>query len=1568
MNVGEAMASWVAALGKIGDGCVAILALTLDWLGQLDSLALFFILTFFSLLLIAQASLLQRLWNAMVETQDAPDLVGLDRGLALPVVLFRLLTLPTRWPLYLWRFIRRRGSRRLFGQKKTHAKPAGSGEQQATPKPYLAATLGPSFALAGLGIAGLHVLAEASAYGIASYLGLDASTSSWQIMLLGGYPEWGAYVPLDDHPWLQALLAFALWAVLWTNLARGVRRTMRQSLGTNLIRQREQATTLGLWRRGFATRQLIRPSKAYRLWVMPLLLVAGLALTLNWFTLAAGSTRPTDFAVAWIVWLSWLIHWRLRGSMTGAATEGDESGAGVVAAGWQTVLDDLRERLQIVEPPTCDPPRAIEPLPPATQQGAGSPLLLELLGTGSALSDMQQRELERLTRLGHVHIDPVAPQGELSLGGEGGEGVREPDPELRHRLVLAPEGWGKTTLAFLAASNHALVHSLATLVIVRRKAEVQRLEETFGSHLRRSTLRWNIRLRRLGAPLLDDLAQGIVPELVICDLSSLRAELLARASRYRGFLERVGLVVLDDIESYYGPVEVHAQLAFRRLIRLLREPLHSAEKGEDGPAVLALGRDTMDRADRWVQNLCGLEASVRTYGYGLAESRVRQMAELARAGTPGEEGPDDEVVATSNDDLLSGHHQRFYRLGDFTTPSGEPLSLHELIGSCERWALPWHYRSCGDGRRHLGPESLDLLEPPDAHVPADQACVVILSGVWSEVRREVRQLRRAGSGFSRLRSRHAAMTDATAVGLDEPIALITVVDGDEDMAFTMRDATSDLKRWVDRLPRPFLRPPSAAARQAHLSADLVDRWSEVADLLDVYGAEIVPTLQRLATDHLLLAETRREVSATETFEDRLFVRTLVGDPRSGADVGPLATAQDDPVGPVSPSSPRRLAIVDRTTGWRLLEVDGEAAPLTHYPGRIFEVRAGRFIIVGSPSGEGEREAQAPMATTAEAPTVEPAHLLAEPILTSEISSPRRRLHLRLLGEGGREEGARAGEEPRHFYFGRHAVVLQLADAEVAIEHRAALRIDAESGEVRQVTAGQTGGDALMPSLRTEVLRLVPNPRGHGDDAPALDLQGARLIAAAMGRVLPSLFRGGGEALGLGLAVGPERPDSNRVLEGEDCFVFFDLGSGGTGAARALRRDGVELLLRLTRLVLERVLSHRRLMAMGDEWADTQSSWIADEIQQDPLQTAQRELAVRRAALTWLDSRLRPEGGPRVLDLGTDRAWDSEPGEGDVFDIGRCWYGERGSTANLLWVKHRWRLAGGGEAALDIGFERAAAETSRLFTEHDEMIGTYKELYERQRHVQASLDDGLPWGAPRGAWWLDDRDKPNQGRLSSDDPAHAYHVLAAAVAAHSRPLLEPLARKLRQEGPGDDRLALATWLSRFVQGIPFSLPLALRQGLRPPVSTLLFRRGDCDSKSLLLAILLEHCGIDAGLFVSFAQAHAVVGAAVPQDFEGLPEAAEPRAEEIAQRLRDWSAAAALPDLPQIWAELAKPEATEGPAHQVYIPIESTVYSPVGASALAQRESWSFLPLSPFRLRVDPQERIMASDRAEEEAPQ
>jgi hypothetical protein len=87
-------------------------------------------------------------------------------------------------------------------------------------------------------------------------------------------------------------------------------------------------------------------------------------------------------------------------------------------------------------------------------------------------------------------------------------------------------------------------------------------------------------------------------------------------------------------------------------------------------------------------------------------------------------------------------------------------------------------------------------------------------------------------------------------------------------------------------------------------------------------------------------------------------------------------------------------------------------------------------------------------------------------------------------------------------------------------------------------------------------------------------------------------------------------------------------------ARALHRDGVEVLLRLCRRLLDRVASYDCLRALHDEWAS--EAEILEESRSDPRfggespETAAgrraRDEQARSVALAWLDSRLPPENG------------------------------------------------------------------------------------------------------------------------------------------------------------------------------------------------------------------------------------------------------------------------------------------------------------------------------------------------------
>src|SRR5690606_22583560 len=122
------------------------------------------------------------------------------------------------------------------------------------------------------------------------------------------------------------------------------------------------------------------------------------------------------------------------------------------------------------------------------------------------------------------HTDPPATERALSLGTAGGrEGAGDGPDILRHRnqIVLAPESAGKSTLALLAACNHALVHTRATLVVVRDQAAAEAFYTSVVDAVTPSTLRWNIRARKVGNDLVNDLSQGIIPDVVVCSLQQL---------------------------------------------------------------------------------------------------------------------------------------------------------------------------------------------------------------------------------------------------------------------------------------------------------------------------------------------------------------------------------------------------------------------------------------------------------------------------------------------------------------------------------------------------------------------------------------------------------------------------------------------------------------------------------------------------------------------------------------------------------------------------------------------------------------------------------------------------------------------------------------------------------------------------------------------------------------------------------------------------------------------------------------------------------------------------------------
>ncbi len=1461
--------------------------------------------------------------------------------LALPIWPWRLLLRALRAAA---RWVGRR--RRNDGESTPVSPTAPSSPPAEVPAPLLVATLGPGFLLTGLTTVVLYLVIRLLDPLLRAQLGLSRGLSAWQYLILGGRPELAWYLPLDRYPFLAGILALALWAVLWSVAGIAVRMVFWRQLGRNLAGAREDPAVLPIWRRWCGAPSLAAPSTSYREWAVWPLACAAPLLAWAWFSLGGDPYRvaPAQTAVTVLLWLSWILHLVLRGRERPAPPAVMATPpAGTLANGWPEVLAHLVSERQMSVPRPWEE-RPVEPLlfselDPRTA-GCLSPLVTDLLPAPRKLTPMQRSVLTRLALQGYVHVDPPLSLDRLTLDDDLREVLEDRSGQrVRHQVVLAREGQGKTTLAMLAAANHALVHTRGTLIVVRSEEGARGLAESFRRIVDLSPLRWNVRVRHPGGDLMNDLSQGIVPDVVVCSLRDLVLTLLDQSETFAPFLRNLGLLVVDDVESFIGPVEVHAQLAFRRLaIRLeslLRLRDYGEKSGASAPQFLILGCDSMQDTGKWARSLCGIDAVVRDFSRLAGEARARETAELAALGIAmppdaGGAGPDDGDRSV----------QHFYRLRDFRIGIEERLGFEELVAACERLAVPWHFRLCGDGRRALGRAPLSLREEPAHYVDSpEDACLLLLAGTWSEVRRESRRLVRAGARFCRART---AGGGERQQGGGETIAVISQLDPDVEMALTHFDPEFSLSSALDALPRPILRPPTGLAVGPHLTADLLQQWTEVGDVVRVFGTATAPTLRRLAAAGMLLCEQRTDVDdRVNDYVEEVHVRVLA---RAVERVTPPEEREVDADSPILPgkvaqveATARELvALRDRTSLAELGVIDSSRAHFVHYPGRIFQDARGTFVVVGraaDTAGDGEGAAGA-----------HPGDVLVEPLLSDEISSPRRRFTIRSLrGESPSrllEMAADSFPEPHRVLLGRSPFELALEPVEIRVDHLATYRLGPLYGEVRQrsladpVTRRWSGDLALT----TVALAFVPNLEIEGD-APGLTLAGGRLLAAALRALLPVLYRGAGESAQVALVARPAvdtavRGPADLLRAGEGLYIF-DAEPGGNGTARALYRDGLELPLRLCRLLLERVLSHERLRALYDEWGEEAD--LAAERWGETCDDAAASAELRHQVLAWLDSRLRPEGGNEEWHGTGLPAGDAEAGEGDLFDLGRCWYSRDGALSDLVWARHRWRLPRRGEAMLDVGFDRQTALIARVSDAAAEADGAEQAAAGRPTGHEV-------WFLPTGAV------EPESSIVSLSTP-EAQDLAAAAsrrmtfAIDRAMPALASLGRRLRQASGIDSaadpasRYALARYLAAFVQAIPSGPEIPGRRFVSP-LDCLLRRRGDREAKSLLLAALLRSNGLEAGLLVEIAGNATLAAAALPDPAPGGESAAG-----ILHRLEAWRDALGLPQLPALWSLLP---GEDGTGVCVPLAVDPRTVEPV---SVEHPERWVFLPLPPVAKRTD-----------------
>lgn len=1260
--------------------------------------------------------------------------------------------------------------------------PAPAAEPPAEPAGVLVASMTPSL-LEAAGVAWtLWLLSCALDWLLSVRFGLGSGAAGLDYVILGTSPDLAWLWPLERDPAVHLAVSAVLWLGIWSWSARIIRIVQATDIARNLYVDADSFTGLQRWRRWYGTWEIWQPHASFRAWAVWLALISSVLLILAAFSLQPTPYRvaPAPFVLAVLSCFSLAVHLLFKGRFEPVSAAAVVETSNVTVRGWLDVRDDLEARLRVQFPPHSDRFRHVARL---NLQSDG------LVADGWMWQELGKR-LERgtgdLSRPGTIGLAPLqarmlaelnanrpaglrlqsAPQGGLDL-----QPARSPTHAgagLVRLCIMAPAGSGKTTASVLAACETAVIESRSTLVICRNESAATQWRERFERIVSPTTLRWNIRTAQIGINFHEMLARDEIPDIVTLSLEQLLAAVLGHDRSSELFLRRVGLVVIEDMESFCGTSENHLQLALRRLGRRLTQlgVTGQLDASRGSVAVMALLQPSSPDMDKWARAVLGDD----------------QMAILRYA-------------AGDDKDTTNTQFQQFVHVSQVRQPSGEAISRQDIVDSCERMGVPWSYRLAGDAHAGLGRSRLPLRQEPQYYQndPAD-AAVILVEGSWAAVERERDLLTAAGRRFSVLRR----MIDGQSVpqvpgpsdvehAVRNTVAILSLVDGDEDMAFAEEDEDSELGKQLQRLPRPLARVPDGEVARAHLVAELAS-GIEVKEAIDLFGPVAADVLVALVRN-----DQARAVQRVDVLEDRLEHERLVDvsilQSALPTDDGileredaftrdlillqaRLATCTDDvvrrelvlrirdtrrkvrrpfdvPPPPVSceVGAFGQVRLVDAAAA-RIVQVsDLDTVHYRYYPGRIFSLQAGRFIVIGS--GATSR-------TDGKAGLARAGDLLVAPFLEPWETTPRRRIGL--VFPDGADDAARGWSRSAEAW-GRQAIEVTVGEADVRVRPIATVTYEPSRCAIvrRSLLTAEEQDHAEFASERTtRVVLLHPFSRlaaGADPNTAVVELQlgAARLVAAAMRMALPSLFRGAELSCGIAVVAGAEVDSvlaatvhrtttslaADFVLGPSDGIVLFDLSDGGSSVVGSIERDGLEVLLRMARRILERVLYHDRLLLRYDEWGDAaeilnllaeQDKLLAAErqagmasqataagaspapggsatsepdealfgddqssapaVQAAPTGRRRQASDLRKNALTWMDAILMPEGWSPLADSSRTYGSSSEIGEGNSFDLGRVWYTSTGSVANLVWAKHRWRAAQGIEVAMDTGCDSA----------------------------------------------------------------------------------------------------------------------------------------------------------------------------------------------------------------------------------------------------------------------------------------
>ena len=120
------------------------------------------------------------------------------------------------------------------------------------------------------------------------------------------------------------------------------------------------------------------------------------------------------------------------------------------------------------------------------------------------------------------------------------------------------------------------------------------------------------------------------------------------------------------------------------------------------------------------------------------------------------------------------------------------------------------------------------------------------------------------------------------------------------------------------------------------------------------------------------------------------------------------------------------------------------------------------------------------------------------------------------------------------------------------------------------------------------------------------------------------------------------------------------------------------------------------------------------------------------------------------------------------------------------------------------------------------------------------------------------------RRLPDGCAKMWPCIFSLMAEEAVPALTPTAERFLgfARTHGLSRVELADLIVSYVQHIEYRIPDREPFGVLPPSLVAAEGWGDCDSKSLLAAVLLKLVGIDAAIFGSDSRKHAILGVDLP----------------------------------------------------------------------------------------------------------